>query len=98
MKDNPFQGTGKDDDLVIGKWYWYDETGDLEGPYDTKTEAQERLDKYIQHIRWVEIGQYRVDIPITGEQNGEDKSVSGKEEATQVEHKAGEPKEKEEGK
>lgn len=95
MKNNPFQGTGKDDDLAIGKWYWYDETGDIEGPYDTKEKAQERLDKY---IRWLEIGQMQIDIPVEGGWNGKDKNVSGKEEAAQAEHKAIEPKEKEEGK
>uniref|UniRef100_A0A6M3LSL7 Uncharacterized protein n=1 Tax=viral metagenome TaxID=1070528 RepID=A0A6M3LSL7_9ZZZZ len=36
--DNPF--------FKDGKWFWYDEAGDLSKPYDTKKEAAKALSDY----------------------------------------------------
>lgn len=33
--------------LIDGRWYWLDETSDLNGPYGTREEAQAALDEYV---------------------------------------------------
>lgn len=31
-------------------WYWYDETGDIYGPFKTEYEAQFELDRYCKYL------------------------------------------------
>lgn len=43
---NPFYHSESNEELKVG-WYYYDETFDSIGPYETEEEAQEALNKYV---------------------------------------------------
>lgn len=44
MTQNPYK------DTLTKKWFWYDETTDNYGPYDTWEEANEDLQIYIEEV------------------------------------------------
>jgi len=42
LPPNPFE---KD-----GKWYWWDEAGDQNGPYDSEEEASKKMHEYAAYL------------------------------------------------